>query len=482
MALLLTSALFSLASCEDNANELGLDLPGTAPISTDFEDFPVQASTVRKDTLATTQKDHYLVGRLQDGNTLGVLEAKAFLDIAPSTAASDSLPFQYAGQNPVLDSVVLTASFDRVYGSAITPFRMSVHELDQPLDEFTTYNSKSTVALGPAIVTDSLVLLNRTIQNKIKTLDSLKGLPIRISLSSKKQPTAFGTRLFNKLRTTNSVYLSEKDLRDVWKGFALLPTSTGTVLGFNRSTSSLVNVYYHLPIDLTVTPNIKKKKVFHIIFNDPFQTASAPRFFTNISYTLNAPGSPFNVLQNNGLAQVDQAVSSGTVYAQDGTGLMTKLIIPGLEELKQRQAQSNLVVNRAELIIPLRPNSVGQFNAPAQLYLYEANNANNRILVYRNGVSELERLVQQNGLLTPVNNQPLPFLLTDADADNKYYSALITNYVQAYMKGQLPEPTPSAFLLSPTRRRAGGELSLDRATLDAQNIKLRVYYSKTTAR
>lgn len=480
MALLLTSALFSLASCEDNANELGLDLPGTAPISTDFEDFPVQASTVRRDSLSTTQKDHYLVGRLLDTNTGGLLEAKSYLEVAASAFTNDSLPYQYASQNPVLDSVVITASFNRVYGSATAPVRMSVYELNEPLDDFTTYNSTSTIPLGPAIVTDSLVLLNRVIRNKINTMDSLRGLPIRISLSSKRRPTAFGTRLFNKLLTTNKVYLTDADLRDVWKGFALLPTSTGAVIGFNRSTQSLVNVHYHLPL----TGGVKKKKVFHIIFNDPNQSAAAPRYFTNISYTLNTPNSPFNVLQGNGLAQVNSGASGGTVYAQDGTGLMTKLVIPGLEELKQRQTQSNIVINRAELIIPIRDFADGQFMLPTQLYAYEANNANNRILIYRNGVTELERLLQQNAL-TPVLNQPLPFIQPEASqnsATGKYYTALVTNYVQAYAKSLLPDPAPSALLLAPTRRRAGGELSLDRAALDAQNIKLRVYYSKTTAR
>jgi hypothetical protein len=416
-----------------------------------------------------------------DTNTGGLLEAKSYLEVAASNFANDSLPYQYASQNPVLDSVVITASFNRVYGSATAPVRMSVHELNEPLDDFTTYNSTSTIPLGPAIVTDSLVLLNRVIRNKINTMDSLRGLPIRISLSSKRRPTAFGTRLFNKILTTNKVYLTDADLRDVWKGFALLPTSTGAVIGFNRSTQSLVNVHYHLPL----AGGVKKKKVFHLIFNDPNQSQAAPRYFTNISYTLNTLNSPFNVLQGNGLAQVNSGSSGGTVYAQDGTGLMTKLVIPGLEELKQRQVQSNIVINRAELIIPIRDFADGQFVLPAQLYAYEANNANNRILIFRNGLTELERLLQQGGQLTPVLNQPLPFGQPEAvqnSATGKYYTALVTEYVQAYAKGLLPSPAPSALLLAPTRRRAGGDLSLDRAALDANNIKLRVYYSKTTAR
>lgn len=480
MALLLTSALFSLASCEDT-NELGLDLPGTAPISTKFEDFAVaqnQAFTIRQDSLSTTQKGHFLVGRLTDGNTGGVLDARAFLEVA---ASSDSVPAQYATQQPKLDSVVIVASFNRVYGSATAPLNLSVYDLQQQLDDFTTYNSTSEVPLGSPIATNVSVPLSRVLRNKRNTLDSV-ALPLRIPLSTDTtNPTAFARQLFAKLMTTSTVALTDTELRSVWKGIFMQANSTGTVLAFNRSQQSVVNVYYHLPYGPNQSNKNRKRKVFRILFGDPFQTPASPRYFSNIRYTLNAAGSPFNPLQGNSAAQVVSTSTEGVAYAQDGTGLTTKIIIPGLDELKRRQAESNLVINRAELIIPVRPFSTGQFAAPSVLYMYEANNANNRILIYRNGLTQLERILQ-NGALVPTANSPLELTLNNPAAVNKYYSALVTGYVQAYAKNQLPEPAPTAFLLSPTRRQSGGELTLDRAAIDVQNIKLRVYYSETTAR
>ncbi|GAB3826962.1 DUF4270 family protein [Hymenobacter jeollabukensis] len=479
MALLLTSALFSLASCEDT-NELGVDLPGTTPIETAFEEFPVTASTIRQDSLSSTQKDHFLVGQLPDGNTGALLQARAFLEVA---ASADSLPSQYASQNPKLDSVVVLASFDRVYGSATAPLRLSVHDLQRPLDDFTTYNSTSEVPLGAPIITDKAVKLNSTIRNQAGTLDSVTLRPLRIPLSTDTlNQTVFARQLFAKMLTTTTVRLSDADLHTVWNGMAISATTQGTALGFNRSQASAVYVYYHLPYGTNQSVRNRKRKVYRILYGDPNQVASSPRYFTNIRYTLNTPGSPFNVLQSNGLASVPAAASDQTVYTQDGTGLTTKLVIPGLDVLRQRQAQSNLIINRAELIIPVKPYSTAQFVAPAQLFLFEANNANNRVLIFQNGVNPLERLVQQEGFLAPTAGRPLAIPITEANATTQYYSALLTSYVQAYAKNQLPEPLPSALLLSPTRRRTGGELSLDRAALDASNIKLRVYYSKTTAR
>jgi hypothetical protein len=476
MALLLTSALFSLGSCEDTSNELGIDLPGTTPISTEYEDFPaapIQAFTILQDSLATTQKDHFIVGRLQDGNTGGLLEARAFLEVTPNS--SDSLPSQYLSQAPKLDSVVMYAGFDRVYGSAPPSVQMSVYDLGQPLDDFTPYNSNSTLPLGSAIAANVDVRLNRTIRTKYTGLDSVLNLPARIPLSlDTVNPTAFATQLFNKLKSTSTVYLSDQDLRTVWKGIALVSNTTGTALAFNRSPLSQVYVYYHLPI----TARIKKKKVFRLLFGDPFQRAAAPRYFTNIRYDLSGAGSPFSVLQGAGNGQVPASSSNNVVYAQDGAGLTVKLLIPGLDTLRNRQAKRNLIINRAELIIPLKPYSTAQFSAPPQLFLYEANNTNNRVLTYTSGVTTLERLVQKDGYIAPTAGQEASFVLNNVSATNKYYSGLMTTYVQAYAKNQLATPLPTAFLLSPTLRRAGAPLTLDRAAIDAQNIKLRVYYSK----
>ncbi|OON70924.1 DUF4270 family protein [Hymenobacter sp. CRA2] len=481
----MTSALFSLGSCEEDVTDLGVNLPGTTPISTTYEDFaatPIQASTVLQTGLPTALKDHYIVGRLQDGNTRGQLEAKAFLQLtqlASPTSLGDLLPSKYAAQNPRLDSVVLFAGFDQVYGSARDNISISVYNLAQPLDERASYNSASTVPLGQPVRTAIPALINRVIRNKAGNQDSIL-LPLRLPLKKTgTESSPFVDDFFNNfLKTTTSERITDQQLESKWPGIALLPASSGTAIGFNRSPASKIVFYYRVTPTATDTMT---RRTYNLYFNDPGTLGNAsPRYFTNINYDLTGAGSPFGVLQGNSTAEVPFINSGGTTYAQEGTGLATKLVIPGLETLRIRQQTENLIINRAELIIPARPYSTGQFSAPAQLYLYELG-SDNSVLTYLNGVTPTERAVQQDGYSVTTAGKEEPFVLRDTSATSKYYTGLMTSYVQAYAKNQLAGPLPAAFLLSPTLRR-GGTLSLNRAALDASNIRLRVYYSKPAAR
>jgi hypothetical protein len=123
------------------------------------------------------------------------------------------------------------------------------------------------------------------------------------------------------------------------------------------------------------------------------------------------------------------------------------------------------------------------FPSVSALYLYEAN-ATNRVLKFMDGVTPTERIVQAD------NANPRGANLEAAlrqRGDGGVYSALLTTYVQAYVSDQLSGPTPAALLLSPTLRRTGtlareNPLSLDRVIIDAQNIRLRVYYTKPSPR
>ncbi|UYZ58429.1 DUF4270 domain-containing protein [Hymenobacter latericus] len=477
--------MFSLGSCED-ANELGLDVPGSASVDTKYEDFPVTASTIWQDSLLTQRRTRFLVGRLTDANTRGTLEARAYLEVQPSFDPNNNpLPSKFAGQNPQLDSIVLTAGFDRVYGSATQPVRLSLYDLDKPLDERTTYNSTSRPALGQAIVENALVSLNRTIRNKANTADSIQ-LPLRILISGS-QPTAFATALFNLMKATTTETLSQQELQRVWRGLAILPGAgtERTVIGFDRSGISQVLVYYRVNTTSGTSPT--EQKAYRFNYVNSTGAVADPRFFTNLRYDLSSAGAPFSSLNGNSAAEVPANLLDNTSYAQDGTGLSTKLVIPGLEQLRALQQRENIIINRAELIVPLKAGSNLVYPAPSSLYLYEAN-ARNQVLKTNNGLTQSLRFVLGENVNS--QGQRLEAQLTrqnTATGVSNNYTALLTTYVQTYVTNQLATPYPAAFILSPTLRRElrGNEtslpLSLDRATIDASNIRLRVYYSKPGA-
>jgi hypothetical protein len=258
----------------------------------------------------------------------------------------------------------------------------------------------------------------------------------------------------------------------VWKGLAITPAAgfNGTVVGFNRSANSQVVVYYHTPA--TGTPP-KKLRTYRLFFNSPRGTVDEPRYFTNIRYDLSGANTPFRILHNNKTEQVLASASNNITYAQAGTGLATKLVIPGLETLRTRQRQENLIINRAELIVPVQRGSTAQFAAPAALYIYEAA-ANNRVLKFSDNGTPTERIVQADN--ANPRGSGVAATLRQRE-ENGPYSTLITNYVQAYASSQLSGSAPGALLLSPSLRTAD-QLTLDRAAIDASNIRLRVYYSK----
>jgi len=178
---------------------------------------------------------------------------------------------------------------------------------------------------------------------------------------------------------------------------------------------------------------------------------------------------PFDVLTD-GTKSVRTA--DNLAYMQEGTGLAAKLTFTGLDALRD---QSALAINRAELIIPVKSSGNVLFPNPTQAFLYEIN-AQNRVLQRTVNISPVERIVQTNLANQLGQGNEAVVTLYNLSPTNKYYSVVITTYLQAYLANQLGEQA-AALMLSPVLRRSFG-LSLNRSVLDAQNIKLRVYSSK----
>ncbi|MCC2545778.1 DUF4270 family protein [Hymenobacter sp. BT175] len=482
-ALTAAAAVLLTASCE-KVNDEGVDLPGTTPISTKYRDLPVSASTVIQDSLETLKADRFLVGRLRDANTGITTVAGAVLNLQVAMPV-DSLPAKFAGA--VLDSAKIILTFDQVTGSSAQPVRFDVYNLAAPLSERETYNSSTTVALGGKIGDNLSASLKRMkkvaqatgIKNKAGTADSTVLVDaadptVHLVLHKPGQPSQFVRDLFTDLQdgTFNQAKLDAR-----WKGMSIQPHATfsGAIVGFNRSYESRIMVYYHIP---AVAPATKPKmRTYALYFGNPSGSdANAPRYFTQIKAERPTTASPFTQLFTGGGAVAeDQSVpasaSNGLTYIQEGLGLGTRLVIPGIEELTPAR-EPGLAVNRAELIIPVQPLTTGVFTNPANAYVYELGN-NNRVLRRTVGISNVDRVIQRDGANQQGENAEA---IGTLDITGRFYTVVITSYLQAYLYNQIPGTKPTAFMVSPVLRRSTG-LSLNRAVLDANNITLRVYYS-----
>jgi len=485
--------LFATAGCED-PNDLGVELPGTAPINTEYRDYPVTASTILQTPIETLNSTHFLVGRVQDAK-LGATVAKAFLNLqvtAPATGVT--LPAQYT--NPILDSVVVVAGFDQVYGSSAQPVSFDVYDLASPLDAQGTYNSATSVPLSTnALALNRFSSLSRTkveqqinglvakvqvlVNGVLTTVDSTTSVTVpdrtvRLTLFRKAVgtlpaiPSTFAENVFAAIKDNNTTF-SQAKLNSLWKGIALVPSAnfSGSVVGFNRALENRVLFYYHVDgIDSTPVP-------YPLSFGNVTGTANAPRAYTQIQPVLSAP---FDQLTD-GTKSVAPSAPDQVTYMQEGLGLGTKLEIPGLAELVSNK--EGLAINRAELIVPLKPYTSLVFPNPKQAVVYELD-ANNKILQRTINISQYERLIQADGANQQSVGSTAVASYYDLGPTNKYYSLSMTSYLQSYVYDILAGERPAAFMLYPVVRYSSSalDLTLNRAVLDASNIKLRVYFSK----
>jgi hypothetical protein len=425
--------------------------------------------------------DNFLVGRVRDA-ALGTTTARSYLNLQVNMPA-DSLPAKFAGT--VLDSTVVIMSFDQVYGSATQPVRFNVFALPQRLDDRSSYNASTVLPLGQPIATNLVSSLNRTrlarqrISSTVATdtataVTTVQDRTVRLTMSRPGQTPSLLGGVFSALQNET---FTQAQLDATWKGMAVTPTDdfTGTVVGFNRSNNLRVVFYFHD----SATPN--RRRSYSIYFGSPARSSSeavnsinlnAPRYFTQISTDLSAAG-PFARLTD-GRAAVTSAEAGGISYVQEGVGFGTRLEIPaGLRALKDRK---DIAINRAELIVPVKPFTNALFALPRRLFLYEAN-ANNQVLQSLVNNFRTDRVVLGDSTSATGQRAEAAARFYDLGENNKYYSVLITNYVQSYIYTQTDATRPATLILSPSLRTLP-TLTLNRAVLDADNITLRVYYSK----
>ncbi|MBC6991722.1 DUF4270 family protein [Hymenobacter sp. BT491] len=497
---LFSAGLLLTSGCED-PNAIGVELPGTAPANTQYRDLPVTASTLLQDSLQTLKANSILVGNIRDNN-LGINTiARGYFNLAITLpnlpfALSDSLPAKFT--NPQLDSVVTYLSYNQLYGNTTQLAHFDLYNLQQRIGDREVYTSSTTLPLGEAIGTNLVSSLTRTRKTRVKVasggatdtstvVTQVADPSLRLVLHKPAQSSSFATALFEQLKNSN---FNQAALDAFWKGLAVVPSAgfTGTMvgLGYNPSAvTSQVLVYYRVPSD-PETPTKKKWRSYSIFLGTSLSAgnAGAARYFTQITPDLSGAGAFARLTDDS--KEVSAAEANGVTYMQNGVGLGTKLVIPGLEDLRK---ESGLAINRAELIIPVKGYSNLLFTSPLQAYLYEIN-SHNRVLQRTVGITPIKRLVQADGEnqqsqrahSSNAPNSEATVTYYDLGANNKYYSVVITSYIQAYLYNQLGGELPAGLLLSPsldlpTSIEASLSLNLNRAVLDGNNIKLRIYYS-----
>lgn len=506
-------AALALTSC-DTGTALNVDLPDTATTNTQYQDYDVASGTVRMDSVKTLKTDHFLIGRLVD-NVAGTTTARSFFNVVDVSVA-DSLPSKFTDTKyfsgpPTLDSTVVIMGFDRVYGSSSTPARFDVFQLATSLDDRQVYTGNSSESGLIPLAQNVSSRLDRTKVQVVKAADTsvTPNIPAvttivadptvrlvvqrragtvnsnNVALPAIPQPF-LSNDLFSQLRVPG---FSQPQLDAKLKGLAIAPSASynNGIVSFGRTYVPRVVLYFH-STSAWATRNNKPamldtlKRSYSVYFGPAFSSgglssSSDPRYYTQIT-----PDLPVELSSlNSNIGFVPSAALNGTSYVQEGTGLGTRVTFTGLDALTKAAAAGGLTINRAELRVPIKPYSNVLFTNPAQLYAVEVNSANTvlqRIFNYL----PTDRIVQADG------NNPLGSgapAIGAISALQTYYTLPVTTYLQAYLNNQLGGNPASLVLLAdsyPITPTSGlplyNTLTLNRAALDANNIKLRVYYSK----
>ena len=347
------------------------------------------AYSVLYDTLPTTNLSNQIIGELHDpvfGKTVASVYAQ-FL-------TSGSTPS--FGENPLIDSIVLTLQTAGFYGDTMAALNISVYELDEDLASGTTYYNYNTSAFKDNNLVSQPHLNYLVRPNTTITLNNEVLAPhLRVRLQSE-----FGQRLIDE----SGNWLTNEALLEAFKGLyiqAVSTHSTGCLFSCNM-TSALTGlvIYYHNNLNEGLSYTFRPSSS-GVIYNN----------FNHFGYT--------DACQELKRQILDGDTSNiGQLFLQATGGVRTLIRLPNIRH-KFASNDNRVVINRAELIISNYYPSEEIFRQPAGLSIQAV--LNNGNLYY----------IPDDNLLSSSG-----FFGGTYDASSGEYRIRITQYIQQLILNQ----------------------------------------------
>ncbi|MEJ8757601.1 DUF4270 family protein [Pontibacter sp. H259] len=444
-------SLATLASCED-PSDIGLDLQDDNEIGAFYTELAVNSGTVLKpDSVLSFKQQPLPVGGYQDA-TLGNVKATAFTEVGLS-----GLDVKF-GDNPVADSIVLSLDYTTdIYANNTVPLTLNIHRLTEGFQDKASYFTNSSLNYDSDVL-GTVTFDPKVLRTKKTDQDSIAPVNIKLDIA-----------LANEILAQSGKEPLKDQFKFVqfFKGIAIVPTqqSPREIFALNTgSNRTKLTLYYK---------NGTEKKDYTFTMS-----GSNVRNFSNI--TANRSGTVLENLSN--YEFLPSTATGGETYVQAGTQLFTKLTIPELANFKAENGDS-VVINRAELVVPIKSGSIATLSAPQQLAIYETNNSN-RILYTSKG--EAKTVPADNPSFMDVYTFPTRLEFKKKSDTEGNYTVNLTAYVQAILRGDKPN---DGLLITPAKyvgnTSGGGTIANEsipkRAILSntaEKGVKLRIYYSK----
>ncbi|MEL7020247.1 MAG: DUF4270 family protein [Bacteroidota bacterium] len=398
IASLSIAIVFSLTSSCSDPTLVGADLLEEEQVSVKVIDtISLQTYTEQYDSVLTyspfesSQLSDYLVGKMSDpvfGSTESVLYAQLLL-------GNESLDLTDA----TFDSLVLVLPIDSaaVYGNQPQQYDFEVRRILEEIDSDANVYSNQIfdVADAPIGRFSGTVnpLVTRGVFNPIA--DSIQQVrQLRICMNDD-----FAQELFGQ---DTSVFRSDAAFRSYLKGIQLVGTSENTgLLGFNLPASAGLQLYY-------------TKDTVSTVFNFNFQVDGVRALHIRHDYEGTVAAS---FVEN-------QRLGDSLFLLQGLGGLRGIIELPYITQLE------NVVVNRAEIRIPIQPTETDDYAVPTGLRL--------RYLDERSG--ELEDVddflfASASGSVSGLFGG---VVVQGDSGDSDYYAFNISDHLQEMISGNVP--------------------------------------------
>jgi hypothetical protein len=390
-AILFISGVLLVISCEEKPTFIG---SGILPSS----DYVSVVSTDTFNIKSYTMYDYPVRSESQSTPYIGNNYDPYFGSLKCEFVTQVRLENEWTQGSYDVDSVKLFLRITSVTGSTGTPKQMRITEISNMLYTDSAYYSNSPVDTTEfGITVDIPSLVNDTVNL------------IQINL-----PPAFGEHL---IRDQSMLFYSTsvEDFRSYFRGIYMRLSSVSDsdplLIGLNVVSAATLGdysdyfmVYMHDKSDITIRYNFrflldptKENARFSRVERD-FHTASPDK---NIEDVINKP------------------VLDTLSYLQGLNGVYTKIVIPGLEEIKKDPSRGKIAINKAKLTIPVHYDGENYTSStiPQNLFLRYINSEGEKVMVPDYYVGDYHEYI--DGKLDTIYN---------------VYTFHISNFIQNYFE------------------------------------------------
>jgi hypothetical protein len=396
--------------------------------------FSIKTKVVRHDSIDTYNVESNLIGIYND-SIFGLSSASFYSEITLSGA---NVNF---GTNAVIDSVVLSLKYKSpvdFYGELSSPMNINVYQLTEEISG-TEYNSTQDLNFNPSPIgtyNDS-IYIDKTVELIYDNDTSNYDPHLRIRLND-----AVGQSLLDA-GDDGQVIVNNSALKTIFKGLYITPSTTVTNSTLQKGKGAIV--YFDVNSSLsTVT----------LFYHNDTET-------TSYSFIMNTESKKYNRFDHN-YAGTDvekhlnntSSLDPTTTYVQAMGGVRTKIEIPNI---KQLAAIENVIINKAEIVIPLKDNSDATLQAIQTLALTGINASGDPVFL----IDNFEGTDYFGGTIDPVN---------------KTYTFNIARHLQQLINSS--EKDYGLYLMSTGSAVSANRSVLNSAKHPTNKIKLNITYSK----